>query len=104
MPPQNKHNRLLWEEAQNIRRRHPERSLLRDHAVQWTLIQSLETSRTIFIAVFNDAGDIYIINSIHRKHKYHHINISARDISSSISRRLSNSTLVGTFSRKKSSG
>ena len=26
MPPQNKHNRLLWKEAQNIRRRHPERS------------------------------------------------------------------------------
>ena len=69
MPPQNKHNRLLWKEAQNIRRRHPERS-----PVQWSLIQSLETSRTIFIAVFNDAGDIYmILNSIHRKHKYHQI-------------------------------
>ena len=65
MPPQNKHNRLLWKEAQNSRRRH--------HAVQWSLIQSLETSRTIFIAVFNDAGDIYMINSIHRKHKYHQI-------------------------------
>ena len=47
--------------------------ILRDHAVQWSLIQSLETSRTIFIAVFNDAGDIYMINSIHRKHKYHQI-------------------------------
>ena len=47
--------------------------ILRDHAVQWGLIQSLETSRTIFIAVFNDAGDIYMINSIHRKHKYHQI-------------------------------
>ena len=68
MPPQNKHNRLLWKEAQNIRRRHPE-----SHAVQWSLIQSLQTSRTIFIVVFNDAGDIYMINSIHRKHKYHQI-------------------------------
>ena len=36
-------------------------------------IQSLETSRTVFIAVFNDAGDIYMINSIHSKHKYHQI-------------------------------
>ena len=61
MPPQNKHDRLLWKEAQNIRRRHPERS------------RCFETSRTIFIAVFNDAGDIYMINSIHRKHKYHQI-------------------------------
>ena len=29
MPPQNKHNRLLWKElkeAQNVRYRHPERS------------------------------------------------------------------------------
>ena len=24
MPPQNKHNRLLWKEEKNIRRRHPE--------------------------------------------------------------------------------
>ena len=68
MPPQNKHNRLLWKEAQE------DGDILRDHAVQWSLIQSLETSRTIFIAVFcNDAGDIYMINSIHRKHKYHQI-------------------------------
>ena len=25
----------------------------------------------MFIAVFNDVGDIYMINSILRKHKYH---------------------------------
>ena len=52
--------------------------ILRDHAVQWTLIQSLETSRSMFIAVFNHAEDIYMINSIHRKHKYrwwNHTNI-----------------------------
>ena len=27
----------------------------------------------MFIAVFNDVGDIYMINSILRKHKYHQI-------------------------------
>ena len=27
----------------------------------------------MFIAVFNDAGDIYVINSFHRKHEYHQI-------------------------------
>ena len=26
MPPQNRHNRLLRKEAQNVRRRHPKRS------------------------------------------------------------------------------
>ena len=36
---------------------------LRDHAVQCTLIQSSETSRTLFIAVFNDVEDIYRINT-----------------------------------------
>ena len=59
MPPQNKHNRLLWKEAQNVRYRHPERS-----RVQSTLIQSSETSRTMFVAVFNDIGDIHMINSV----------------------------------------
>ena len=39
MPPQNKHNRLLWKEAQNVRYRHPERS----RGVQSTLIQSSES-------------------------------------------------------------
>ena len=77
---QNKHNRLLWKEAQYIRRRHPERSRCRmcddttfTDTTEWTLIQSLETSRTMFIAVFNAARDICMINSIHRKHKYHQI-------------------------------
>ena len=27
----------------------------------------------MFIAVFNGAGDIYMIDSIHGKHKYHQI-------------------------------
>ena len=26
MPPQNKHSRLLWKEAQNVRHRNPEKS------------------------------------------------------------------------------
>ena len=48
--------------------------ILRDHTVEWTLIQSLETSsRTMFIVVFSGARDICMINSIHRKHKYHQI-------------------------------
>ena len=47
--------------------------ILRDHGVQSTLIQSSETSRTMFIAVFNDIGDIHMINSVCRKHKYHQI-------------------------------
>ena len=65
---QNKQNRLLCKEAQHIKRRHPERSrCLMDP------VQSLDTSRTMFIAVFNGAGNIYTINSIHRKHKYHQI-------------------------------
>ena len=67
---QNKHNRLLWKEAQYTVL---DGDILRDHAVEWTLIQSLETSRTMFIAVFNGARDICMINSIHRKHKYHQI-------------------------------
>ena len=68
MPPQNKHNRLLWKKAQNVRYIHPERS-----RCPITLIQSSETSRTMFIAVFNDIGDIHMINSVCRKHKYHQI-------------------------------
>ena len=36
--------------------------ILRDHGAQWTLMQSWETSRIMFIAVFNDVGDIYMIN------------------------------------------
>ena len=47
--------------------------ILRDHGVQSTLIQSSETSRTMFVAVFNDNGDIQMINSVCRKHKYHQI-------------------------------
>ena len=47
--------------------------ILRDHGVQSTLIQSSETSRTMFVAVFNDIGDIHMINSVYRKHKYHQI-------------------------------
>ena len=47
--------------------------ILRDHGVQSTLIQSSETSRTMFIAVFNDIWDIHMINSVCRKHKYHQI-------------------------------
>ena len=47
--------------------------ILRDHGVQSTLTQSSETSRTMFIAVFNDIGDIHMINSVCRKHKYHQI-------------------------------
>ena len=70
MLPQNKHNRLmLWKQAQNIRRRVPERS--RCPMDPDTEIQSLETSRTMFIVAFTDAGDIYMINSIHRQHRYH---------------------------------
>ena len=38
--------------------------ILRDHGVQSTLIQSSETSRTMFVAVFNDIGDIHMINTI----------------------------------------
>ena len=44
--------------------------ILRDHGVQSTLIQSSETSRTMFGAGFNDIGDIRMINSVCRKHKY----------------------------------
>ena len=69
MPPQNKHNRLLWKETQNVRYI----DILRDHGVQSTLMQSSETSRTMFVAVFNDIGDIHMINSVCRKHKYHQI-------------------------------
>ena len=47
--------------------------ILRDHGVQSTLIQSSETSRTMFVAVFNDIGDIHMINSVCRKQKYHQI-------------------------------
>ena len=47
--------------------------ILRDHGVQSTLIQSSETSRTMFAAVFNDIGDIHMINSVCGKHKYHQI-------------------------------
>ena len=47
--------------------------ILRDHGVQSTLIQSSETSRTVFVAVFNDIGYIHMINSVCRKHKYHQI-------------------------------
>ena len=66
MLPQSKHYRF-YEKKHKIL----DGDILRDHAVQWTLIQSLGTSRTMFIAAFNDAGDIYMINnSIHRKHKY----------------------------------
>ena len=36
--------------------------ILKDHEVQSTLIQSFETPRTMFIALFNDAAQIYIIN------------------------------------------
>ena len=69
MLPQNKHNRLLWKEAQNIKRRHPERSrYLMDPDTEF-----IETSRIMFIAIFNDAGDIYVLNSIYSKHKYHQI-------------------------------
>ena len=47
--------------------------ILRDHGVQATLIQSSETSRTMFVAVFNDIGDIHMINGVCRKHNYHQI-------------------------------
>ena len=47
--------------------------ILRDHGVQSTLIQSSETSKTMFIGGFNDIGDIHMINSVCRKHKYHQI-------------------------------
>ena len=47
--------------------------ILRDHGVQSTLIQSSETSRTMFVAGFNDIGDIHMINSVCRKHKYHQV-------------------------------
>ena len=47
--------------------------ILRDHGVQSTQIQSSETARTMFVVVFNDIGDIHMINSVCRKHKYHQI-------------------------------
>ena len=69
MPPQNKHNRWLWKEAQNL-----DIEILRDHdGVQSTLIQRSETSRTMFIVVFNNVGGIHMINSICKKHKCHQI-------------------------------
>ena len=47
--------------------------VLRDHGLQWTLIQTEEISRTMFIGVFGDVGEICMINSILRKHNYHQI-------------------------------
>ena len=64
MPPQNKHNRLLWNEAENVRRRHPERS--------WCLIDpdtELRNIRNYFIADFKDVGYVCMINNINTMHK-----------------------------------
>ena len=47
--------------------------VLRDYGVLSILIHGRETSRTMFIAVFNDTGNICMINSILIKHKYHQI-------------------------------
>ena len=59
----------MWKEAQNVRRRRSERS--------WCPInpdtELKLTSRTMFIADFNDVGDICMVNGILRKHKYHQI-------------------------------
>ena len=59
----------MWKEAQNVRRRHSERS--------WCPInpdtELKLTSSTMFIADFNDVGDICMVNGILRKHKYHQI-------------------------------
>ena len=56
--------------------------ILRDHGVQPTLIQSSETSRTMFVEVVNDIGDIHMINSVCRKHKYHQIILQRRALMS----------------------
>ena len=69
--------------------------ILRDHGVQSTLIQSSETSRTMFVAVFNDIGDIHMINSVCRKHKYHQI-LQRRALMSG--KRLCGKWFINTFS------
>ena len=49
---QNKHNRYCYGKKHKML----DIDILGDHGVQSTLIQRSETSRTMFIAVFNDVG------------------------------------------------
>ena len=69
--------------------------ILRDHdGVQSTVIQRADTSRTMLTAIFNDVGDIHMINSICKKHKCHQI-LERRALTSG--KRLCGKWFVNTF-------